>query len=209
MKSTQIIASTVARDGSTLVLQEHDGEYVMRIDGSALMSTTASTSEQTMAELGCAGLESAAPRVLIGGLGFGFTLRRVLELVPADARVIVSELFPVIVEWNRIHLGSVNGELLDDARVAVKIVDVYYLLKGSSGRGFDTILLDVDNSPDPLVQEGNARLYSKRGLRMIQEALTEHGKVVFWSSSKDKRFEESLRKFFHSVEAVPAKSYPQ
>ncbi len=209
MKATTTLASTEAPDGSILVLQEHDGDFFMRIDGVALMSTTACASEQTMAELVCDDLESSAPHVLIGGLGFGFTLRRVLQLVPDKAQVTVAELLPVIVDWNRTHLKDVNGDLLDDARVTIEQVDVYDVLKNCPPRGFDAILLDVDNSPDPLVQDGNVRLYSNRGLRIVQAALAKHGKVVFWSANEDPKFERSLGKVFRKVEAVPAKSYPK
>jgi spermidine synthase len=209
MKATHTLASCEAPDGSTLVLQEHDGDFFMRIDGTALMSTTACASEQTMAELTCPGLEPTAPHVLIGGLGFGFTLRRVLQIVSMAARVTVAELLPVIVDWNRTFLKDVNGQLLEDERVTVEQVDVYDVLKNCSARGFDAILLDVDNSPDPLVQDGNVRLYSNRGLRIVQAALARHGKVVFWSANVDEKFERSLRAVFKNVEAVPAKSYPQ
>ena len=146
---------------------------------------------------------------MIGGLGFGFTLRRVLQLVPGKAQVVVAELLPVILQWNREFLAEVNGALLDDARVTVEEVDVYDIIKGSAGRYFDAILLDVDNSPDPLVQDGNVRLYSNRGLRLIQACLARHGKVVFWSANVDEKFERSLRSVYKSVQAVPAKSYPQ
>ncbi|MFT4649617.1 MAG: spermidine synthase [Planctomycetota bacterium] len=209
MKATHTLASCEAPDGSTLVLQEHDGDFFMRIDGTALMSTTACASEQTMADLTCTELEPAAPHVLIGGLGFGFTLRRVLQIVSVAAQVTVAELLPVIIDWNRTFLKDVNGQLLDDERVTVEEVDVYDVLKDCPARGFDAILLDVDNSPDPLVQDGNVRLYSNRGLRIVQAALAKHGKVVFWSANVDEKFERSLRAVFKTVEAVPAKSYPQ
>ncbi len=209
MKPTNTLATSQAPDGSTLVLQEHDGEFFMRIDGTALMSTTACASEQTMAELGCEAMEPSAPHVLIGGLGFGFTLRRVLQLVPEKAQVVVAELLPVILQWNREFLAEVNGALLDDERVTVKQIDVYDVLTQCPARGYDAILLDVDNSPDPLVQDGNVRLYSNRGLRIVQAALAKHGKVVFWSANEDSKFEKSLGKVFRNVHAVPAKAYPQ
>ncbi len=209
MKATVTLATSEAPDGSVLVLQQHDGEYFLRIDGTALMSTTACASEQTMAELVCGEMESQAPKVLIGGLGFGFTLRRVLQLVPGQASVVVAELLPVIIQWNREFLGEVNGKLLEDKRVTVEQVDVYDVIKSCAARHFDAILLDVDNSPDPLVQDGNVRLYSNRGLRLVQAALARHGKVVFWSANVDEKFEKSLRKVFGHVEAIPAKAYPQ
>ncbi|MCA9001654.1 MAG: spermine synthase [Planctomycetes bacterium] len=209
MKPTVTLDRVQAPDGSWLVLQEHDGTYSMRIDGVPLMSTNAHASEETMAELACQNLESKAPRVLIGGLGFGFTLKRVLELLPGQGSVTVAELLPVIVEWNRKFLRSINGDPLEDKRTTVRELDVYDVIKSSPARHFDAILLDVDNSPDPLVQQGNERLYSTRGLRLTQAALAPHGRIVYWSANVDERFERNLRSVFRHVQAIPAKSYPQ
>ena len=113
MKVTTTLATSRTPDGALLLLQHHDGQHYLKIDGVPLMSTIACSSEQQMAELAC-GSMNARSRVLIGGLGFGFTLRRVLELAGPDAIVDVAELLPEIIEWNRIHLGEVNGLLLDD-----------------------------------------------------------------------------------------------
>jgi spermidine synthase len=206
MKVTTTLASCRTPDGALMVLQEHDGQHYLKIGGVPLMSTTASYSEQQMAELACASLP-AKPRVLIGGLGFGFTLRRVLELSPPDAVVDVAELLPEVVAWNREFLQSVNGRLLDDPRVEVHLGDVHELLDGR--HRYHAILLDVDNSPDPLVQQGNARLYNRGGLVRIKAALHPKGRVVFWSANRDKHFAESLGRVFKQVECVGAKAYPQ
>ncbi|TAE77381.1 MAG: spermine synthase [Verrucomicrobia bacterium] len=172
------------------------------------MSTTASFSEQRMAELACAELP-ARPHILIGGLGFGFTLRRVLELAPPDAIVDVAELLPEIVDWNRQHLTHVNGSLLDDPRVHIHVRDVAELIDRSGHDRYHAILLDVDNSPDPLVQQGNARLYNRGGITRTRAALHPGGRVVFWSANRDKHFAESLARVFKQVESVGAKAYPQ
>ena len=206
VKPTTNLATSLSPDGETLLLQEHDGDYFLKIGGVPLMSTTASSSEQTMAELGCGG-EVRKQRVLIGGLGFGYTLRRVLELVTADSKVEVAELLQVIVDWNREHLGPVNGALLDDPRVEVIMKDVFKIMQ--SGERYDAILLDVDNSPDPLVQKGNGRLYQRRGLEIAKSALRPKGRVVYWSAHEDSGFVKLLRKVFSRVEAIPAKAYPQ
>lgn len=208
MKITQHLATCTTKDGSVLVLQEHDGHHFLRVDGVQLMSTTACSSEQTMAELACGQLP-ASPRVLIGGLGFGFTLKRVLELVQPDAIVDVAELLPEIVDWNRQFLGEVNGKLVDDPRVKIHIRDVYEIIDRIGTDRYHTILLDVDNSPDPLVQKGNARLYKRAGLERIKAALHPGGRVVFWSANQDKDFAESLKKVFKNVECVGAKAYPK
>jgi spermidine synthase len=206
MKPTIDLAEGRAPGGQSLRLQQHDGEYFLKIGGVTLMSTTACASEQTMAELACGG-QSGKQRVLIGGLGFGFTLKRVLELVSDDSSVEVAELLPEMIAWNRKHLRELNGKLLDEPRVSVFEGDVFRLLQ--TGGPYDAILLDVDNSPDPLVQRGNGRLYRRRGLEMVRAALTSRGRVVYWSAHPDPAFVTLLRKVFARVEAVPAKAYPK
>lgn len=207
VKATTNLASSETADGSTLLLQEHDGQFFLKVGGVPLMSTTQSSSEQTMAELACADMANGG-RVLIGGLGFGFTLRRVLELVDARAEVVVAELLPIIAAWNREFLQSVNGALLDEERVTLAIRDVYELIAAEK-KGFDAILLDVDNSPDPLVDEGNGRLYDEKGLLLVKKALRSGGRVVYWSAKRDDRFARLLRKHFFQVEIIPAKAYPK
>ncbi len=206
MKTTTVLARTTTPDGFPMLLQEHDGEYFLKVDGVTLMSTTATASEVMLAELGC---ERGAGRVLIGGLGFGFTLKRVLELVPPNGEVVVAELLPEVVEWNRDHLGEVNGSCLDDPRVTLHAGDVAECIGKASGGGFDAILLDVDNGVDALVSGGNNRLYGRGGLRRIKSALSPRGRVVFWSANRDKPFAALLEKEFRLVDSVGAKAYPQ
>ena len=208
MKITTTLASSQTPDGESLILLEHDGNHFMKVGGVPLMSTTASSSEQQMADLACEGMP-AKPRILIGGLGFGFTLRRVLELCPPDAIVDVAELLQVVVDWNREFLTEVNGLLVDDPRVHIHIRDVAGLIDRSGETRYDAILLDVDNSPDPLVQKGNARLYDTSGINRAKAALRPGGKVVYWSANQDKSFARSLEKVFKNVQCIGAKAYPK
>ena len=208
MKPTTTLASCLTPDGTPMVLQEHDGQHYLKIGGVQLMSTTASASEQKMAELACDSLPPR-PRVLIGGLGFGFTLRRVLELCPPDATVDVAELLQEVIDWNREHLAAVNGLLLDDPRVEIHRRDVHELLGQGGADRYHAILLDVDNSPDPLVQKGNARLYNRGGIARVKAALHPRGRVVYWSANRDRDFARSLERAFNQVECVGAKAYPQ
>lgn len=207
MKPTITLATCRSPDGAPMVLQQHDGEFFLKVDGVQLMSTIATASEQLMAELACARLPQPA-RVLIGGLGFGFTLRRVLELCPPDATIDVAELLPEIVAWNREFLQTVNGSLLDDPRVNVHVSDVNHLIDRANKR-YDAILLDVDNSPDALVQNDNARLYRRDGLARTKAALQPGGRVVYWSANPDKSFTRSLAAIYRSVDCVGAKAYPK
>jgi spermidine synthase len=207
VKPSTTLAETFTADCARLSLRKHDGHYHVRVEGELLMSTTATQSEAQMAELAC---ERFAPKsVLVGGLGFGFTLRRVLELVGEDASVEVAELIPEMVAWNREHLRGVNGELLDDPRVKVTIADVYAVLRRAVPGQYDAVLLDVDNGPEALVDRRNGRIYSDRGLKILSRALCAGGRAVFWSASIDHSFMDRLLTAGFHAHAIAAKAYPQ
>ena len=209
MKPFTNIAETRTPDGDEMTLHGHDGHFYLRINRQPLMGTNASESEKVLATLACERVgKKPKARILIGGLGFGFTLRRVLELAPADAEVHVAELLPVIVDWNREYLRQVNGECLEDARVTVFVDDVYKVLARAEPP-YDAILLDVDNGPIAMVQDGNGRLYQSQGLSIITQALKKDGRVAFWSAAQDRPFEGRLKKAGFKVAVVPAKAYPQ
>lgn len=208
MKPVTTLATSRTPDGEPLILQEHDSQYFMKVGGVQLMGTNASSSEKEMADLACANLPRGA-RILIGGLGFGYTLRRVLELCPPDASVDVAELLLVVVDWNREFLTGVNGLLVDDPRVHIHIRDVAEIISRAGENRYHAILLDVDNSPDPLVQKGNAKLYDGDGIARTKAALHPGGRVVFWSANPDKSFARSLAKHFGNVQAIGAKAYPK
>lgn len=208
MKITRTLATCKTPDGASLTLHEHDGHHFLKVAGLQLMSTTASSSEEQMAELSCAHLPPR-PRILIGGLGFGFTLKRVLAMTGPDAVVDVAELLPEVVAWNREFLYEVNGKLLDDPRTKVHVGDVYDLIDRCGENRYDAILLDVDNGPDPFVQNVNERLYATPGITRIKNALRPEGRVIFWSAHPDKSFARSLGGFFKHVECISAKAYPK
>ena len=200
------LAETRTPDGARLTLHEHDGDYFIKLDGRQLMSSTSTTSELLLADRACQYLtrESEA-RVLIGGLGLGFSLKRVLEMVGKRAFVQVAELIPEVVDWNRELLAPVNGKLLDDPRVEVIVGDVFALLR--SGQPYDAILLDVDNGPTSFVQSKNRRIYNRRGLGVIRKALKHGGRVAFWSAEPEPAFREALRRAGFQAEEYPAKAH--
>ena len=171
------------------------------------MSTTSTTSELLLAQLPCKGLgKTPHARVLIGGLGLGYSLRRVLELVCPSATVEVAELLPEVVAWNREFLGAVNGALLDDPRVKVIVGDVFDVIRRAKNACYDAILLDVDNGPTSFVQEKNSRLYDRRGFGLISRTLKPGGKVAFWSACEEPGFVQSLSYAGFKAEAVPSKA---
>jgi spermidine synthase len=193
-----------APDGGELVLYRRGGEFVIRVDGRELMSSRAHGSEEEMATRACTGLAAGA-RVLVGGLGLGYTLRAALDALPAAADVVVAEVVPAVVEWNRGPLAPLAGRPLDDARVRVHAGDVAQAMRG--GTRFDAILLDVDNGPVALTRKANHVLYSPTGLMTARAALRPRGQLAVWSAHRDDRFVTRLRKAGFSVEVadVPAR----
>jgi spermidine synthase len=172
----------------------HDRDYWFRIDGIELMSTRAYGSEELLAELAVQrrGGRPAA-RVLVGGLGMGFTLARVLALLPHDATVDVAELVPEVVQWNRDLLGPFAGHPLRDSRVTVVVADVAEVLAGHPGC-YDAVLLDVDNGPEALARPGNERLYRDQGLDAAKASLRRGGVLAVWSAGADPAFAGRLRR---------------
>ena len=204
------IAEAETAEGAKLTLHRRGQEFFLRVNGQALMGTNAPESERMLAKLGCEGLRGKrGVRVLIGGLGFGFTLRAVLELLGEDGLVQVAELLPEVVAWNREHLAEVNGLLVDEPRVRVVLGDVYELMLKGEAERYDAILLDVDNGPVAMVQEGNGRMYQADGLAMIGRVLKPGGCVAFWSASGDPAFVRRLAKAGFAVQVEAVKAYAQ
>ena len=177
-------------EGGRMVLRQADEIWEIRVNGWELMSNRAHRSEEALAELACAGL-TGAPTVLIGGLGLGYTLRAALDTLPQAAQVVVAELVPAIIDWNRGPLAPLAARPLNDPRVTLLPGDVGDLIDTAEGR-YDAILLDVDNGPRALTDRGNHRLYGAAGLAACRRALRAGGVLAVWSADPAPEFERAL-----------------
>ena len=186
-------STTVPGQEGELQLYQHDKDFYFHVRGCELMSSRTHGSEEVLAEVALAKLESTkAVRVLVGGLGMGFTLAKALEIVGAESEVVVCELVPKIVEWNRTWFGALNGHPIDDARTALVEGDVVPHIRKSRG-GYHCILLDVDNGPEALTRDSNATLYTPHGLKAARAALKPGGVLAIWSSSRHPWFTDRLQ----------------
>ncbi|HKG90657.1 MAG TPA: hypothetical protein VKA84_02125 [Gemmatimonadaceae bacterium] len=208
MKRFERLGEATAPDGTVLTLYRHDGAYSIRVGTVELMSTRRHHSEEKLAELVCVPLrETASARVLIGGLGLGFSLQAALRSLGADARVVVVELVAGIIDWNRNPDYGLAAAALSDPRVELRHDDLANVLAESQG-GFDAILLDVDNGAEALTTAGNARLYGRDGIRSATAALRPNGQLAYWSASGDPAFETALRRAGLTVETTRVRAHP-
>jgi spermidine synthase len=204
VNNLDLIGQAFCRDETTLKLVRRGSEYIILANGKSLMSSRMHGSEEALATFACARARTLEePRVLIGGLGMGFTLRATLDLLPRDASVVVAELVPEVVEWNRGPLAPLAGEPLRDRRVRVEIEDVAVTLASRVGQ-FDAVLLDVDNGPAAFAGSSNDGLYDDRGIAVAYAALKMDGVLAVWSAREDRKFEQRLRhgRFDVEVERV-------
>ena len=184
-----------------LYLVRHGPHYEIMIGEDQLMSSWDTGSEEALATLVCERLEPRAPRLLIGGLGMGFTLATALRALADSAEIIVAELVPQIVEWAHGPMARIFGSSLHDPRVSIQVRDVHDVIV--EGReSFDAILLDVDNGPDGLVTPANDRLYCNWGLRAAHDALHPAGTLAVWSAYPDQDFAGRLGTAGFVVEEV-------
>ena len=208
MKPYVQLAEARMPNGTLFSLHQHDGNFYLKNDRLDLMSTALTFSEQLLADMGCASLAAGHssrpnhPRVLIGGLGMGFTLKRTLELIGRPA-----ELVPEIIEWNRTFLVEHNGPSLEDERTTIYQGDLFDCLGNGDKSTYDAILIDIDDAPDMLITPGNARLYTPHFLATIRKALTPKGCVAYWLAEPTPSFEKSLGKAGFHVESFPAKPH--
>jgi len=188
-----LLATATAPDGAMLRLLRRGDEHSIRLEGgNELMNSRLGGSEEALATLALARLSGRpAPRVLIGGLGMGFTLRAAQAVLGQDARLVVAEIVPELVGWATDHMAGVFGDCLSDPRVEVRLGDVGAMIREAMG-AYDAILLDVDNGPDGLTRSGNDALYGTAGLEAARRALAPGGVLAVWSATPDAAFTRRL-----------------
>ena len=191
---TLLATATIPGDGEEMRLYRRGGEFSIRVSSYELMNSRVHGSEDALSELVADRLrDPASARVLIGGLGMGFTLAAMLARVGRQSRVVVAELLPEVVEWNRGVMAEINGAALKDPRVKVEVADVASLIIGAKD-AYDAIVLDVDNGPAALTAKDNDRLYTAAGLHAAFTALRTGGMLAIWSASEDAAFTRKLRR---------------
>jgi spermidine synthase len=196
----QLLDTAELPDGGTLRLMYRGEDFSILFGRNELMSSRVRGSEEALATLACEHIECrTGPRMLIGGLGMGFTLRAALNALPPTATIIVAELVPKILAWAEGPLAHLFGDSLSDPRLSIEIRDVHECFD-APGVGYDAILLDVDNGPDGLIHAANDRLYGVRGLRAAASALRPGGILAIWSAYPDTAFVERLQRAGFSVD---------
>ncbi|WP_027483169.1 hypothetical protein [Deinococcus pimensis] len=189
-----------------LRLARRGAEFSISLSGRGeLMNSRVHSSEDALAELAVAELHAPSPRVLVGGLGMGFTLAAALRVLPPGASVTVAELVPAVVDWNEGALGECAGWPVRDPRAVVRVADVADVIAGSAG-AFDAVLLDVDNGPEGLTHRDNDRLYSRAGLAAARRALRPGGVLAVWSAHPSPAFTSRLRSVGFDVRAVDTRA---
>lgn len=207
MKPLERLGEARTPDGTLLQLFRHDDAYLIRADGVELMSTRRHHSEDKLAEVACAPLATKrGVRVLIGGLGLGFTMREALRQLGPDAEVVVAELVAEVIEWNANPDYALSAEAMRDPRVRIVHDDVSKVLRKNVG-GFDAIMLDTDNGPEGMIMKENSRLYATRGIAATMAALKPGGTIVYWSVGDDPDFKHALEGAGLEVQAMKVRAH--
>jgi spermidine synthase len=189
-----------------LRLMRRGAEFSMMLGPNELMNSRLIGSEQALATLACKRIEAVKrPHLLIGGLGMGFTLRAALAVLGSEARIVVAELVPAVIDWARGPLAEIFGDSLVDIRASIRSADVVEVIE-SHAAAFDAILLDVDNGPEGLIRRANDALYDPKGLKAIRRALRPGGVLAVWSSGPNPAFSKRLRTAGFDVNEVAVRA---
>lgn len=207
MKPYERLGEARTPNGTVIALYRHDGAYLIRADGVELMSSRRHLSEDRLADVACEPhRQRPGVRVLIGGLGLGFTLRAALGQLRADAEIVVAELVPEVIAWNADARYDLSADAMRDPRVRIVNDDVVAVLRADPG-GFDAIMLDTDNGPDGMLMTENAPLYAGRGIALTVAALRPGGTIVYWSVGDDRPFAGALQRAGLRVETLRVRAH--
>jgi spermidine synthase len=207
MKPYERLGEARTPNGTLIALYRHDGAYLIRADGVELMSTRRHLSEDRLADVACEPLrERPGARVLIGGLGLGFTLRAALRHLREDADVVVAELVPEVIAWNADPRYDLSAEAMRDPRVRVVQDDVVAVLRANPA-AFDAIMLDTDNGPAGMLMSENGPLYAAGGIALTVAALRAAGTIVYWSVGDDRRFAGALQRAGLRVDTLRVRAH--
>ncbi|VAW69584.1 hypothetical protein MNBD_GAMMA09-2536 [hydrothermal vent metagenome] len=201
--------ANIPNNGGELRLTRRKNDFTIHLKGARgeLMSSRVHGSEIALAELGCAHIQGVEnTKVLVGGMGMGFTLAAALKATSSNSQVIVAELVAEVIEWNKGPLGECAGRPLDDNRVQIQLGDVAELFKSKQAT-YDAVLLDVDNGPEGFTQADNNKLYSIESLQAIRQTLQPGGMLAIWSAWHDPKFTLQLKKTGFKVEAKTVRSH--
>jgi spermidine synthase len=191
--SWQLIEAAQHND-TVLELYAKDGIYMIRANGLELMNGFSHESETAFGTLAAELAPNNTPNVLIAGLGLGYTLAAASEALGARGTITVAEFSSAVIDWFERH---VHASVLPEIPENVKIREtdaIAHLKSGAQGSsGYDLILLDIDNGPEPLVRASNATLYDREGLDLLRNALNEDGSVLLWSGFESESFEARAR----------------
>ena len=206
MKPRELVATAKVPGGVELRLFRHDNDFVIALDGYELMNSRLGGSEEALAVMACQRLRAnLKPHLLIGGYGMGFTLRAALALLGQGAQVTVAELVPEVIDWARGPMSQLTAGCLDDPRLDLVVGDVTALIRLAE-KGYDAILLDVDNGPSGLTRTANDQIYSMAGLALAKRALKPGGTLAIWSAAPDAKFLERLKSVGFKVEQVSVRA---
>ncbi|MDH3255329.1 MAG: hypothetical protein OEM62_10085 [Acidobacteriota bacterium] len=207
MKPFETVATARISDGTLLALHRRGDDLFIHLDGEELMSSRCHGSEAALAELSLAEMPATGyPRVLIGGLGLGYTLRSALAMLPPRAEVTVAELLPAVIEWNR-RLIPESARALADPRVRLRIQDVAAVLSEAPAGRYEAILLDVDDGPSAVCFRSNLGLYERDGLLRLKRCLTDGGVLAVWSAQSDPSFAKLMRRCGYDVRTQSVRGY--
>jgi spermidine synthase len=194
VKAWRTIAAVATAEGRLELRQRGEGDFLITIAGRVLMTSAARRSEEALARLACAGLAPGPrpPRVLIGGLGMGYTLRAALDALPGDAEVVVAELTRAVADWCRGPLAPLTAGAAADPRVRVIIADVAAVIAGAPASAHDAIALDLYEGPHGATQRADDPVYGAAALARTRRALAPAGVLAVWSEERDAPFERRV-----------------